>query len=87
MLALYRDLLALRRAEPALAVGSYRTIEVTDDTLCFERRQGPRALSVALNFTDRPQLWPPRPRTLLSTVPSGTELELLAPNEGRIEVE
>ena len=53
MLSLYRALLALRRAEPALSVGSYLPVEGTDeDVLAFERRDEAtgRGLLVALNL-------------------------------------
>jgi alpha-glucosidase len=52
---LYKRLLALRELEEALKVGAYRLLEVTDDTLLFERRLDDRCLCMALNFTDAPQ--------------------------------
>jgi alpha-glucosidase len=55
MLWLYRRLIELRRREAALTVGAYRLLEVTDQTLVFERRLGERSLAVALNFTAAPQ--------------------------------
>lgn len=49
-LALHRALLALRRAEPALSVGSYRRVSAGDDVLLYERAHGGRRLWVLLNL-------------------------------------
>jgi alpha-glucosidase len=51
MLNLYRALIALRRARPELALGTYKTVTAMDDILMFEREHmGQRSL-VALNFS------------------------------------
>jgi alpha-glucosidase len=50
MLSLYRALLALRRSEPALAVGDYAELELGRDIYAFERRHGVDSFSVLLNF-------------------------------------
>jgi alpha-glucosidase len=55
MLAWYRRLLALRRAEPAVALGSYTLLHRDDDVLAYERRHGHRRVTVALNFSGRPR--------------------------------
>jgi alpha-glucosidase len=56
MLALYRRLIGLRRALPALSVGSYRQWTAPEDVLLYEREfQGDRVL-VALNLANRPQV-------------------------------
>ncbi|WP_174273407.1 alpha-amylase family glycosyl hydrolase [Sphingomonas bacterium] len=55
MLALYRDLLAVRRAHPALAVGSMRLIEAEGDVLAYERVEGEERMVVALNLGSREQ--------------------------------
>ncbi len=52
MLSLYRGLLALRRSEPALAVGDFVPVAATDNVLAYERRHGSRRLLVALSFSD-----------------------------------
>jgi glycosidase len=52
LLWLYRDLLALRRASPALHAGSYRSREAPEGVLAYERRAGGEAARVALNFGD-----------------------------------
>jgi alpha-glucosidase len=55
MLALYRHLLALRRSEPALAIGTYVPVAATDAVLVYERRHAGRRLLIALNFASEPQ--------------------------------
>lgn len=52
LLRLYRDLLALRRREPALSIGVYGIVESRGDTLIYERIYGDQRLTVALNFAD-----------------------------------
>jgi alpha-glucosidase len=68
MLELYRRLLALRRAEPALSVGEWAPIAATGDLLAYERRTAGRRLAIALNFGRRDQLATlPAGRIALST--------------------
>jgi glycosidase len=55
MLALHRRLLALRRAHPALALGSWHALPATGDVLAYERRHGDEAIVVALNLGASPQ--------------------------------
>jgi alpha-glucosidase len=55
MLSLYRSLIRLRRETGALSVGDYRTVDVGDHYLVFERRHESRALLVALNFERSPR--------------------------------
>jgi hypothetical protein len=51
MLALHRRLLALRRAEPSLAVGDWALIAADGDLLAYERHEtGSRRLAVFLNL-------------------------------------
>jgi alpha-glucosidase len=69
-LSLYRALLRLRRAEPALAVGAYLPGRHTDAVLIYQRSYQERRLLVALNLSDTPQSIPfedARPKILLST--------------------
>ncbi len=55
LLALYRDLIALRRATPALHRGTYRSLPSPEDVFAFERSaRGSRAV-VALNFATEPR--------------------------------
>ena len=50
ILALHRDLIALRRASPALSIGSFRELPGADDVLVYERSHGDQRFCVALNF-------------------------------------
>ena len=54
MLTLYRRLIALRRAEPALALGDHTSLASGPAVLAFRRAHAERAVLVALNFADRP---------------------------------
>ena len=91
MLSLYRRLIALRRASPALTYGVYRPVSVAEDVLCYERAQADQRFLVALNFSDQPRkaalpAWCGR-QVLLSTDTQGMELAaalLLRPHEGAI---
>jgi alpha-glucosidase len=47
LLSLYRALLALRRTEPDLVTGAYRTLEAGDDVLRFARGD---SLEVRIDF-------------------------------------
>lgn len=50
---LYRALLALRRAQPALAYGSFALMKADRDVLAYERRHGDDRIFVALNLGNR----------------------------------
>ncbi len=54
LLALYRRLLALRRASPALQAGSYASVGMSDTVFAYERRAGDDRAVVALNLSDQP---------------------------------
>jgi alpha-glucosidase len=54
MLALYRRLISLRRAEAALTIGEYRPLEADGDTMAYVREDAGRRLLVALNLGPRP---------------------------------
>ncbi|HTV78218.1 MAG TPA: alpha-amylase family glycosyl hydrolase [Steroidobacteraceae bacterium] len=88
MLTFYRRLIHLRQREPALSVGTYQLLEVTDSTMTFERTSGDRCLIVAVNFSDQSQAAPLMlgQRRLLSTHDGARErsheITLLAPFEG-----
>ena len=53
IMALYRGLIGLRRAEPALAVGDWAPLLAEGDVLAFERTVPGRRLRVALNLGPR----------------------------------
>lgn len=55
VLMLYRSLLALRRARPALHSGDMRCVDVGPSCiLAYERTAGPDRILVALNFSEEP---------------------------------
>jgi alpha-glucosidase len=62
-------LIALRRATPALAAGSYREVHADDDLLIYERAAGGTRRQVALNLSHRSRriAWPDAGRIVLST--------------------
>lgn len=55
MLLLYRRLLDLRRAQPALSVGGFRPMDVDPQVLAYERWHETSTFTVLLNFTDGPR--------------------------------
>jgi glycosidase len=77
ILTLYRRLLAVRRAHPALSVGDIKLLDAEGDVLAYERRHGAERLIVALNLSGSPhRLALPDGardcRPLVSTVPGAT---------------
>jgi alpha-glucosidase len=54
-LHLYRDLLALRRATPALRDGSIELLDAPSGVVAYERRHESSVVRVAVNFTDEGQ--------------------------------
>ena len=88
LLHLYRRLLALRRASPALHAGSYRPLDSPEAVFAFERRSGCDLAVIALNLSDEPAA-PPRTEgawdVALSSHPDATRPAApLRPFEGRI---
>jgi alpha-glucosidase len=70
MLALYKALIALRRAEPTLGIGDHVYARARGAVLTYLRRYRDRRALIALNFSDAPQEVPvhaPGHRILLST--------------------
>jgi len=53
---LYRRLIALRRAHPALATGSYRPVAAEGDVLAYQRGEGGALFFVALNLGAAPAM-------------------------------
>jgi alpha-glucosidase len=54
MLNLHRHLLALRRSEPALALGSYEPVETTGDQLAYARERDGSRFLIGLNLGHNP---------------------------------
>jgi alpha-glucosidase len=50
LLTLYHELIAIRRCEPALTVGSYAPLHSPDELLAYLRRDAGRQFAVILNF-------------------------------------
>ena len=71
MLSLYRRLLALRRSQPALTHGTYRTLRVTDSVLVFERAHGADRLVIALNLGPAAQAVELPPSEVLASTSAG----------------
>ena len=55
LLNLYRELLAMRRASPALSLGDYLEVAAADGVLAYERRRAGERMLVALNLTSEPR--------------------------------
>lgn len=93
ILSFYRQLLTIRRAHPALAIGDFALLDSEGDVLAYERRHGAQRLIVALNLEGGPQRLelPGRLsgcRSLLSTIAEAPLIEndvlLLRADEGVI---
>jgi len=86
MLSLYRRLLDLRRAEPALSVGAWHDLGHTGSVIAFLRTHGDRRFLIAVNLTSEPSPLPERAlkfagSVLISTLNSSGEA-LLDPSRG-----
>ncbi|HEX6748199.1 MAG TPA: alpha-amylase family glycosyl hydrolase [Longimicrobium sp.] len=75
MLSLCRRLIALRRAEPALAVGAYRSVRADGDVLAYVRSAGDAHFLVVMNLGAAPTALRRREGDPGGTVALGTELE------------
>jgi alpha-glucosidase len=90
ILWLYKRLIALRHAEPALICGDYVPLRSHNDILMFLRRTAEQAILIALNIAEEPRRleYRGRGRILLSTalgeMPNYSDGQLLRPAEGMI---
>ncbi|WP_374662183.1 alpha-amylase family glycosyl hydrolase [Inhella sp.] len=66
----YRQLIALRKAQPALHAGSYDNVQVQGSLLRFERATATQRLRVTLNYATEPAT-APRQGRLLWVTPGG----------------
>lgn len=87
---LYRDLLTIRRSEPALTAGAHVAFAATDRLLAYERRRGADRLLILLDLSGRGgRIEVPAGRVLLATDRNrsgqmvGGALDV-APNQGLI---
>ncbi|MDE3105989.1 MAG: DUF3459 domain-containing protein [Acidobacteriota bacterium] len=72
VLSLYRQLLRLRRAHPALHCGSVTTVSAQSGVLGYQRHQGEDHLQIYLNLTEELQsVTSPRGTILLTTILDG----------------
>lgn len=76
LLSLYRDLIVLRRWEPALVVGSQRTLDLALPLFGYIRSAGDRASAVILNLSATTQ-------TCDLTHPCGSGRIILSTRRGR----
>jgi alpha-glucosidase len=86
ILNLYRDLLALRRATPALAVGDFALVDAPNGVLAYRREHDGKPLLILLNLTSNAITVDWRGTPLLSTLDGDPEPGMLYPNEGLIIV-
>jgi len=87
MLSLYRDLLRLRRGEPALSIGSFRMAQGSEHVLAYERQHGQARLQILLNLSGTERRMPDGMGVgtlLLSTLGSPPPEGWLRPDEGLI---
>ena len=83
MWQLYRNLLALRRAHPALAVGDWAPVAAGGAVLAYERRHGDERMLVALNLSSRAAPFEaPGCRVRLSTTTATFDGHRLGPDQG-----
>ena len=68
VLSLYRRLLELRRAEPALNVGEWQDLGHNEQAMAFLRTDGARRFLVAANLTSTPADLPPGASGLSGTL-------------------
>ena len=57
ILTLYRRLIELRRAEPALTVGEFAALPGSEDVMSYIRKTGERRLLIVLNLSSRPRIF------------------------------
>ena len=75
LLTLYRRLLALRRVEPALAVGPFAPFRAPGDLLAWVRKDGDRRFVVVLNLGAGPATYVPPVLDLTGEVVVSTQLD------------
>jgi oligo-1,6-glucosidase/alpha-glucosidase len=84
MLALYRALLALRRAHPALSVGDMTLMGAPDGVIAYAREQDGERLLVLLNLTATTVAMDWHGVLLASTLPDDPTPGMLRPDEGLV---
>ncbi|SKC50599.1 glycoside hydrolase family 13 protein [Krasilnikoviella flava] len=82
MLSLYRRMLALRRAEPALHSSRFAWVDLPDasgDVLAFERAAGGDVVGCVVNLGDSPVVLPEDAATLLTSAPPTASTDGVVP--------
>jgi alpha-glucosidase len=75
MLALHRRLLAPRRAESSLAVGSYEPVETAGDVLAYAREKDGSRFLIVLNLGHEPTTFDPGGHGALGRIVLTTHLD------------
>jgi alpha-glucosidase len=75
MLTLHRRLIALRRAAPALAVGSYAPVPAEGDLLAYRRAGNNRRFLIVLNLGDAPRVFTPAGTAVRGRITLTTHLD------------
>lgn len=84
-LALYRQLLALRKESEALQHGTYRSLDTVPNVFLYERQSENETLLIALNFSEKKQDLALEGNILLSTyLDNKANPQTLRPHEGLI---
>jgi alpha-glucosidase len=78
MLTLYRRLIALRRATPALSIGSYLGLEAPGNVLAYIRTHAGQRCLMVLNLGSQPQVWEVRHMTIHGHIELSTHLDRAA---------
>jgi alpha-glucosidase len=87
MLSLYRRLIALRCAEPALNMGAYEPVVADGDILAYVRRAGEQRFLVVLNLAHAPGLLIPEHLEIAGRVEIGTHPDRESTRiDGRVEL-
>lgn len=84
MLALTRELLRLRRSQPALELGGLRLLDSPAGILAFERVHGERTLRILLNLTSKEIACQWQGQVLLNTWAGAPEIGRLAADQGLV---
>ncbi|HEX8038818.1 MAG TPA: alpha-amylase family glycosyl hydrolase, partial [Chryseosolibacter sp.] len=75
MLNFYKDLIGLRRREPALNVGSYRSVYSDKQVISFVREAGGNGFLIVLNLSHRPAYFQPSAFPFEGVIEISTEPE------------
>jgi alpha-glucosidase len=75
MLSFYKRLIELRRKEPALNIGSYRSVFSDKQIIAYAREWGTNRFLIVLNLTHRPSYFYPKSYAFEGTIELSTEPE------------